>query len=54
VANDVSPHTGIMGGDSNRVHLITADTVEDWPRMDKLDVARHLTERIAIALRRSA
>ncbi len=24
VANDVSPHTGIMGGDRNTVHLITA------------------------------
>ncbi len=31
VANDVSPATGIMGGDRNTVHLITADGVESWP-----------------------
>ena len=28
VANDVSPATGIMGGDRNTVHLITAQGVE--------------------------
>ena len=28
VANDVSPATGVMGGDSNTVHLVTADGVE--------------------------
>ena len=28
VANDVSPATGIMGGDSNTVHLVTASGVE--------------------------
>ncbi len=27
VANDVSPQTGIMGGDRNTVHLVTADGV---------------------------
>ena len=30
IANDVSPGTGIMGGDKNRVHLITKGR-EDWP-----------------------
>lgn len=50
LANDVSPGTGIMGGDSNRVHLITADAVEDWPRLDKTEVGRRLTERVAAAL----
>src|SRR5690348_14871547 len=30
VANDVSPATGIMGGDKNTVHIVTADGVEDW------------------------
>ncbi len=55
VANDVSPGTGIMGGDSNRVHLITANAVEDWPLLDKSEVARRLTARIADTLaRRSA
>ena len=47
VANDVSPQTGIMGGDSNTVHLITANGVESWPPQSKEDVARRLVERIA-------
>ena len=47
VANDVSPETGIMGGDSNTIHLLTAEGVEDWPAMSKTEVARHLAERIA-------
>jgi len=47
VANDVSPETGIMGGDRNTVHLVTADGVEDWPEMDKASVARELIERAA-------
>jgi phosphopantothenoylcysteine decarboxylase / phosphopantothenate---cysteine ligase len=51
VANDVSPETGIMGGEENAVHLITADGVEDWPRLAKQEVARRLATRIAAALR---
>jgi phosphopantothenoylcysteine decarboxylase/phosphopantothenate--cysteine ligase len=47
VANDVSPATGIMGGDSNTVHLVTADAVEDWPPQSKEEVARALVARIA-------
>ena len=50
VANDVSPATGIMGGDSNTVHLVTADGVEAWPPQSKDEVARALVERIAAAL----
>ena len=50
VANDVSEGTGIMGGAENAVHLITADSVEDWPRLPKLEVARRLAARIAEAL----
>ncbi len=50
VANDVSPATGIMGGVENAVHLVTAEGVEDWPRMAKRDVAVRLAERIAQAL----
>ena len=45
VANDVSGN--VMGGTRNRVHLITADGIEDWPEAAKEDVARHLIERIA-------
>jgi phosphopantothenoylcysteine decarboxylase/phosphopantothenate--cysteine ligase len=50
VANDVSPATGIMGGDSNTVDLVTADAVEDWPPQSKEDVARALIARIAATL----
>ena len=50
LANDVSPATGIMGGDSNTVHLVTAAGVESWPPQSKDDVARALIERIAAAL----
>jgi phosphopantothenoylcysteine decarboxylase/phosphopantothenate--cysteine ligase len=32
------------------VHLITADGVEDWPRMPKEAVAERLAARIAAAL----
>jgi phosphopantothenoylcysteine decarboxylase/phosphopantothenate--cysteine ligase len=47
VANDVSPETGIMGGDRNSVHLVTAQGVESWPEMDKGEVARRLVLRAA-------
>ena len=40
-----------MGGEENVVHLITAEGVEDWPRLPKQDVARRLAARIATALR---
>jgi phosphopantothenoylcysteine decarboxylase/phosphopantothenate--cysteine ligase len=45
VANDVSGN--VMGGTRNRVHLVTAQGVEDWPEAGKEKVARHLIERIA-------
>ena len=47
VANDVSPGTGIMGGDFNRIHLITQTGREDWEPMAKTDVAAALALRIA-------
>jgi phosphopantothenoylcysteine decarboxylase / phosphopantothenate---cysteine ligase len=50
LANDVSPETGIIGGDANTVHLITAAGVESWLPQSKDDVARSLVERIAAAL----
>lgn len=50
LANDVSPATGIMGGDNNTIHLVTATGVESWPPQSKEDVARALVERIAEAL----
>lgn len=48
VANDVSGD--VMGGTHNRVHLITANGVEDWPEASKDEVARRLLERVALAL----
>ena len=49
LANDVSPGTGVMGGDVNTVHLIRPDGVESWPPQSKDDVAHSLVERIAAA-----
>jgi phosphopantothenoylcysteine decarboxylase/phosphopantothenate--cysteine ligase len=54
VANDVSPGTGIMGGDNNTVHLITASGVEAWPSMKKTEVGARLAARIAQALGKAA
>ncbi len=39
-----------MGGDRNRVHLITAAGVEGWEEGEKSEVARRLADRIAAAL----
>lgn len=50
VANDVSPATGIMGGTSNAVTIITDQGAESWPMMGKDEVARRLAARIAGAL----
>ena len=50
LANDVSPETGIMGGDSNTIHLVTKDNVEHWPPQSKNEVASALIQRIAAAL----
>lgn len=50
VANDVSPETGVFGGTQNRVHLVTADGVEDWPLQSKEAVAGGLVRKIAEAL----
>jgi phosphopantothenoylcysteine decarboxylase / phosphopantothenate---cysteine ligase len=54
VANDVSPSTGVMGGDRNTVHLITSAGAEDWPEMDKTDVGARLATKIAQALKEKA
>ena len=54
LANDVSPGTGTFGGDSNTIHLVADDTVEDWPVMTKTEVAARLAERIAAHLGKAA
>ncbi|MBB5692411.1 phosphopantothenoylcysteine decarboxylase/phosphopantothenate--cysteine ligase [Roseomonas pecuniae] len=48
VANDVSGDA--MGGAENTVHLVTANGVEDWPRLPKVEVAARLADRVAEAL----
>ena len=48
VANDVSG--GVMGGERNRVHLVTRGGVEDWSEESKQQVARRLIVRIDQAL----
>ncbi|ASP35214.1 bifunctional phosphopantothenoylcysteine decarboxylase/phosphopantothenate--cysteine ligase CoaBC [Labrenzia sp. VG12] len=47
VANDVSPETGIMGGDANTIRLVSRSGVEDWPELDKVEVARRIIARAA-------
>lgn len=47
VANDVSPASGVMGGDRNTVHLVSRAGVEDWPEMSKTQVAKRLLETLA-------
>lgn len=52
VANDVSPDTGIggktgvMGGDRNRVTLISKKKNDAWPEMTKQQVARKLAQLV--------
>jgi phosphopantothenoylcysteine decarboxylase/phosphopantothenate--cysteine ligase len=50
LANDVSAESGVMGGDRNTVHLVTAQGVESWPPQSKEEVARALVARIAETL----
>jgi phosphopantothenoylcysteine decarboxylase / phosphopantothenate---cysteine ligase len=50
LANDVSPATGIMGGDRNTIQLVSASGIEAWPPQSKEDVAAMLVARIANTL----
>jgi phosphopantothenoylcysteine decarboxylase/phosphopantothenate--cysteine ligase len=52
VANDVSGD--VMGGERNRVHLVSEAGVEDWPEMTKTEVGTRLAARIAEKLRGAA
>lgn len=52
VANDVSGD--VMGGDSNHVHIVSADGVVTLDEMPKSAVAMALAERIAASLRAEA
>ena len=50
LANDVSPQTGIMGGDRNTIQLVTAEGIESWPTQSKEEAAAALIARIAESL----
>ncbi len=54
VANDVSPDTGVMGGDENTVHLLRGEGVESWPRLSKQAVADRLVATIIDSLAASS
>jgi phosphopantothenoylcysteine decarboxylase / phosphopantothenate---cysteine ligase len=47
IANDVSPESGVFGGDKNTVHVVSASGVESWPAMSKQDVATKLMAKLA-------
>ncbi|MGN6534917.1 MAG: bifunctional phosphopantothenoylcysteine decarboxylase/phosphopantothenate--cysteine ligase CoaBC [Mesorhizobium sp.] len=56
VANDVSQGSGIgeagvMGGDRNRVRIVSKSGVEEWPEMGKDEVAARLAALIAEKLK---
>ncbi len=50
LANDVSTGTGTFGGETNRVHLVSGNGVENWPEASKIEIGKILASRIADAL----
>ena len=48
IANDVSGD--VMGGDSNSVHIVTAQGIESWEHLPKDAVATRIIEKVANAL----
>ena len=51
LANDVSPQSGVMGGDRNTITLVRASGFEAWPPQSKDEVAGMLIAHIADALK---
>ena len=47
MANNVSPDTGVMGGDFNTIHFLTQTSEESWEMLSKQDVALRLADKIA-------
>lgn len=47
VANDVSPESGVFGGDRNRVRIVSRDGIDPWPEMSKEGVAERLAGLVA-------
>lgn len=52
VANDVSTASGVMGGDQNRVSIVSADGIDAWPELTKDEVANRLVTLITDRLSR--
>jgi phosphopantothenoylcysteine decarboxylase/phosphopantothenate--cysteine ligase len=50
LANDVSPETGVMGGDENTIRLVSRAGVEEWPTLAKDEVAERLIARVGEAM----
>jgi phosphopantothenoylcysteine decarboxylase/phosphopantothenate--cysteine ligase len=55
VANNVAADSGVgsdgvMGGDRNRVTIVSAEGIEEWPEATKDEVATRLAENIAVKL----
>jgi phosphopantothenoylcysteine decarboxylase/phosphopantothenate--cysteine ligase len=47
VANRVAIGEGTFGGAENKVTIVAADGIEEWPRMGKTEVARALVALVA-------
>jgi phosphopantothenoylcysteine decarboxylase / phosphopantothenate---cysteine ligase len=47
IANDVSPQRGTFGGDKNKVLVFRGKDFEEWPLLDKEEVARRLMRAVA-------
>jgi len=50
LANDVSPQSGVMGGDRNAITLVSAAGAETWAPQSKEEVASQLVGHISQAL----
>lgn len=50
VANDVSPTSGVFGGDTTSLHVITATDETSWLDVSKADAADRLARKIADVL----
>ncbi len=51
VANDVGKAGGVMGGDRNRVRIVSRASVVEWPEMTKDEVSERLAALIAERLK---
>ena len=45
IANDVK-ESKVFGSDYNKIHFITSDKTENWPRMKKAAIAKKISKKI--------